>query len=214
MVGSSTPVPGAARGCSIGCRFAHFSTGACHGYTPAGCMGGCSSTWLPGCRLCNIMTASVHSLCAGSLGHHSHPPVTQNDINQSKFSPRWKWAAPGQEGAPDNHWDADGEEIQGAAEAFSQLSEGERSFGLQLRKSRLSARGMEKPAAIQAEELNAKCWCSHAGNQLGVKGKGRLLGFPRKCLSRLLWCSACCCGQFSGVETSLPQKLGDQELEE
>lgn len=128
VVGSSTPVPGAARGYSFGCSFAHLSTGACHGYTPAGCMGGCSSTWLPGWRLHNTMTASVHSLCADSLGHHSQPPVTRSDINQSKFSPRWKWAAPGWEGAPDNSWDADGEEIQGAAEAFSQPSGFTRCF--------------------------------------------------------------------------------------
>lgn len=184
--------------------------------------GGCSSTWLSGCRLGNTMTASLHySLCADTLGPHSHAPVTQNDIKQSKFSPQWKQAAPGQEGGlssrvlltkvgmvmgrrckgKQKHYPSP----VGSPGAFRRREElWVAAEGV----THLSASGMETPAAIQAEELHAKCRCSHTGNQLAVKGTGRQLGLPRKGLSCLLGRSACCCGQCSPeVETPLPKNV-------
>lgn len=89
---------------------------------------------------------------------------------------------------------------------------------MQLSKSRLSASGMETPAAIQAEELNAKCQCSHAGNQLAVKGmlQRRAAGIPQEmpllppwALSMWLWTAFSCSGNFL-LPQNAPQKLGTQ----
>lgn len=193
--------------------------------------GGGSSPWLPGCRLGNTMTASLHFLCADTLGPHSHAPVTQNDINQSKFSPQWKQAAPGQEGGLSSRvlltkvGMVMGRRCKGKQKPYPSPVGSPGAFRRRQELwvaaegvTCLSASGMEMPAAIQAEELHAKCRCSHTGNQLAVKGTGRHLGLPRKGLSCLLGRSACRCGQRSpAVETSLPQKCspeaGDPEWE-
>lgn len=161
---------------------------------------------------------TLHSLCADTLGT-PQPPSSDPDINQSKFSPRWKRAGPDQEGglssrvlltkvgmvmgrrykgkqkhspspvgSPGAFWR--GEELWVAAEGVTHRS----------------ASGKEMPAAIQAEELNAECQCSPAGNRLAVKGtrQRRAAGIPQempllppRALGMLLWTAFSRGGNFS-----------------
>lgn len=194
---------------------------------------GMQHTWPSGCRVGNTMTASLHSLCADILGPHSHPPVTQNDANQSKFSPRGKRAAPGQEGGLSSRvlltkvGMAMGRRCKGKQKhspspvgspgAFWRIEE---AWVAAEGVTHLSASGTETPAAFRAEELSAECQRSPTGNQLAVKGtrQRRAAGIPQEmpllppwALGMLLWTA------FPGVETSLCQKCspeaGDPELE-